>query len=608
MKLSLRGWVLFILAALLFFGLWYKFGYPQFNFVDLSVDKKEALSRAESYLLSVGVDTREYLKAVVFDSDDWADRYLQKTLGIKSEEEFIRQHNYEIFSWQVRFFKQLQKEEFIVGVSSTSGVILNFRHLIEDIEPREAIPKDIARTKAEEFLKKTCGLDFSDYDFHEEKIKRYDKRIDYSFSWEKKAVYIPWQKDQGGAKLLIGATVSGNEIGGFYKSRLDIPEKFQRYIENQLVFGEYLSSFSFLCFTILIFWSIFIVVKRKHTLVMRLSKKWFLYLGGFFIIINIVYLFNNIQNIIIIYPTSTKLASFLGIYFVKLIINLVFLSVALILPGLAGESLHSEVMPQNKYSSFLYYLKSTFYGRSMARAIILGYLLFFVFLGLQAVIFYVGQKYFGVWREWIKLTQLSSAYIPFLSAFIIGSSASLTEEIVFRLFGINWAKRYLRNTLLAVILTSLIWGFGHTEYPIFPVWFRGIEVSLLGLLFGFVFIRYGLIPLIVAHYLFDVFWGVAAYILGRSSTYLFLSALLVLALPLLFALVCFFLNKGEKEKEINMLLDLNQEYNLNILATFVSVKKSQGLSVETIKGELLQHNWDPVLVELAIREVFKTDA
>jgi len=605
MKISIRTWLIFVFLALFSLFIWYKFGYPQFTFVDLSIDKAEALTKAQSYLVSLGVNPQEYLKAIVFDSDDWADRYLQKTLGLKSEEEFIRQHNYELFSWQVRFFKQLQKEEYLVSVSSKSGDILLFRHFIEDIEPRQSFEKEAARARAEDFLKNNCGLNLKDYDFHEEKAKRYEGRLDYSFSWEKKGVYIPWRKDQGGAKLLIGATVSGNEIREFYKDRLDIPEKFQRYLENQLVFGEYLSSISFLLFMLLVIWSIFIVVKQKHTLVIRLCKKWFLYLGVFFFAINILYLVNNLQSLIINYPTSTKLASFIGIYWIKLMINLIFLSVSFILPGLAGESLRSEVMPENKYASFLYYIKSTFYSRTMTRAIVLGYLLFFIFLGLQAAIFYLGQKYLGVWREWMKLTQLSSAYLPFLTAFIIGSSASLTEEVVFRLFGINWGRRYLKNTFLAIIATSLIWGFGHTEYPIFPVWFRGIEVGLLGLLFGFIFVKFGLIPLIVAHYLFDVFWGVAAYILGRSTPYLLFSSLLVLALPLAFAIICFFLRREEKEKEMKMLLGPTQEYNLGILVAFIALKKSDGLSAEGIKEELLVHNWDASLVEMAVNRVFK---
>jgi membrane protease YdiL (CAAX protease family) len=234
----------------------------------------------------------------------------------------------------------------------------------------------------------------------------------------------------------------------------------------------------------------------------------------------------------------------------------------------------------------------------------LGYILFVILLGYQATIFYLGQKYLGVWKEWFRLTQLSSSYIPFLTAFVIGSSASLNEEILFRLFGISWAKRYLKNTILAVILTSVIWGLGHSGYAIFPVWFRAIEVGLMGVLFGIIFIRYGLLPLIVAHYLLDVFWGVAAYILGSSSVYLFAGSMGILVMPLVFAAAAYFINKEEKEREIETMLDAHQRYNLDILIAFVSLKKSQGTSVQTIKEELILHEWDTSLIDLAIKEVF----
>lgn len=603
MKISLKAWVIFILIAVLSIGVWYKFEYPQFNFVDLSIDRKEALSKAEFYLVSRGLNPKEYLKAIVFEVNDWADRYLQKTIGIKSEEEFIKEHDYELFSWRVRFFKELKKEEYVVVLSPKSGNILSFHHLIEDTEPRETLEKEIARIKAEEFLKNNCGLNLTDYDFHEEKVKRYDKRLDYSFSWEKKGVYIPWKEKQGGAKLLAGVTVSGQEIRQFYKNNLDIPEKFQRYIQNQLMLGEYLWSFAFILFICLVAIAANIIIKRRHILILRICKKLFFYLAIFIFIINIVSLFNNLESIIINYPTSTYLASFLGLFFQRVVLSLVFFCISFALPAFAAEALHSEAFSANKYGSFLHYLRTTFYSRQVSKFILLGYLLFFIMLGLQAAVFYFGHKYMGVWKEWLTLTRLSSSYLPFLSAFILGATASFSEEIVYRFFGITLVKKYFKNTVIAIALPALIWGFGHSAYAIFPVWFRGIEVSLIGFLFGFIFIRYGLIPLLVAHYLFDVFWGVAGYILGQTTFYLFVSALLVLALPLMFAIIAYIINREEKEREIKPMLNATEEYNLNILKTFVSLKKSQGMAANLIKEELLRHNWDSMLVDLALGEV-----
>lgn len=418
-------------------------------------------------------------------------------------------------------------------------------------------------------------------------------------------MYIPWQKDQGQAKLLIGVTISGNETREFYKGALDIPEKFKRHIENQLVFGEYLSSFGFLLFIFLLASSAYIIVRRRNNIVIRICKKWFVYLGVFIIIINVLFILNNMQSLIIVYPTSTYLASFIGIYFVKVITGLIFVALSFTLPAFAGESLRSEIFPENKYGSFLHYIKSTFYTRQIAKTIVFGYLVFFIMLGLQAAIFHFGNRYLGVWREWVTLAQLSSTYFPFASAFIIASTASFSEELVYRLFGISWLKKCFKKTILAVLFTSLIWGLGHTAYAIFPVWFRGIEITILGLLFGFIFVKYGLIPLLVAHYLFDVFWGSAAYVLGRSSTYLFVTSLLVLAVPLAFAVIAYCTNKEDKEREIEIMLNATEKYNLNILINFVSSVKSQGQDAASIKKELLLHNWDITLVDLAISGVFK---
>jgi membrane protease YdiL (CAAX protease family) len=606
MKMSRKEWLIFIFIAILFFCLWYKFGYPQFKFVDLSIDKKEALGIARNYLSSRGYDLNGYSKAIVFGTNEWADRYLQRTLGLKSEEDFIRQHDYELFYWRIRFFKELQKEEYFVEISPKTGGVLGFSHLIEDTEERGVVDKDTARIRVEEFLNIAQGLDLKDYDFHEEKSKRFDNRIDYGFFWEKKGVYIPWQKDQGQAKLLIGVTISGSEIREFFKGALDIPEKFKRHIQNQLVFGEYLSSFAFLLFIFLLTCASYVIVKRKHNAVIRICRKWYMYLAVFIIIINVLYLFNNIQSLIIGYPTSTYLSSFIGIYFVKVITGLIFLAISFTLPAFAGESLHSEVFPKNQHGSLLHYIKSTFFSRTTAKSIVFGYLLFLIMLGLQAVIFSLGQKYLGVWREWLSLAQLSSSYFPFLSAFIIASTASFSEELVYRLFGISWFKKYFRNTILAVLFTSLIWGLGHAAYAIFPVWFRAIEITIVGLLFGFIFIKYGLIPLLVAHYLFDVFWGTAAYVLGRSTTYLFVSSLLLLALPFAFAIIAYYINREDKERKIEIMLNATEEYNLKILINFISIMKLQGEGQETIKKELLLHNWDITLVDLAILEAFKS--
>jgi len=603
MKIPLKRWIIFVFLAIISLGVWYKLEYSHLAFIDLSVNKKEAISRAHSYLVSCGVNPKDYITAVTFYTDDWSDRYLQRTLGVKSEK-FMQEHRLGLFAWQVRFFKDNQKEEYALRISAQSGDTLAFTHFIEDIEARETPGRATAEKEAKEFLKTYYGLRLEDYEVNNEEVKRLDHRTDYIFSWKKKSVYIPWEKTGGGAKLIIGATVSGNEIRAFYKNTLDVPEKFQRYIANQFSQGEYLFSLHFLFFVLLVSWAVFIVIKRKNHLTTSVCKKWYIYLALFIFVINVALIFNNLQEMLMSYNTSAPLSSYLGGYSVKLIISSLFICVVFVFPGLAGESLYGEQIIPGKSPTLLHYIKSNLSNRSVTASILLGYLLFFILLGFQAAIFYLGQKYCGVWKEWDKLTQFSSAYLPFLSAFIIGANASLIEEVIFRLFGINLIKRYLKMTILAVFLTALVWGFGHSGYAIFPFWFRGIEVTLIGLIFGYMFIYYGIIAVIVGHYLFDVFLGVAPYVLGHSNFHLLVSSLFILLIPLLFAVFSYIRNKPQEEREIKQMLDKAQTYNINILVAFIALKKSQGRNADELRRELQAHNWDSSLVDLAIKEAF----
>lgn len=606
MKTKTKSWLIFIILSILCFGLWSKFEYPRFTFMRLSFSKQQANLAADNYLLSKGVDLAKYTKTIIFEADEGFNRYLQHAQGLKGEENFIAEHDFDLFFWKIRFFKELKKQEYIIYISPRTGKIIGFTHLIDGLEYRQDFGKDHARQISELFLKNNFDLNLDKYDFHGEKIKRYEKRAEYFFSWEKKGVYIPWKQGQGGAKLLLEVTVAGNEVREFYRNDLELPEKFLRYIENQLVLGEFLYRIYYFLLLGLLACSITIALRRKQDFVPRLTKKWYYYVSGFLVIVNVVDIFNNLQNIIMAYPTSASLSSFFGLSFMRLLFNLSFLALSFIMPGIAGESLCSEVFPKHKYSAFFSYIKSGFFNRQLASSVLLGYFVWVIMLGIQATIFYFGQRYLGVWREWHTMTDLSSAYVPLFSMFVISITASLKEEIIFRIFGISLAKKYLKNSVLALVVISFIWGMGHTMYAIFPVWFRIVEITLIGIIYGVIFLKFGVVPLIVAHYLFNVFWGSAAYILGKSSLALFLGSVGVLLIPLAFASIAFLLNRQIKEVSPYLLLDKTQEYNLQILIAFIASKRDQGISSEMVKKELIRHNWDHLLVSLAVEKVFRS--
>ena len=126
----------------------------------------------------------------------------------------------------------------------------------------------------------------------------------------------------------------------------------------------------------------------------------------------------------------------------------------------------------------------------------------------------------------------------------------------------------------------------------------------MGIFYGLIFVRYGIIPLIVAHYLFDAFWCASPYIIGKGPLHLFLGSLGILLMPLGFALAAFMVNKPEVEREMVSLLDPTQKYNLGVLRAFIAEKRSQGACREDVRSELVNHNWDGDLVDIALKEVW----
>lgn len=599
-----KKWITVIGLAIVAVVAWLRFSYPTFSFVDLSVSKQCALKTACAYLEErFRVDPRSYRSAVVLQSQDAADRYLQKTIGFRAEQEFIAKNKIDLFAWRIRFFKEKEKEEYGISVSAATGKIISFTHTIEDTAQRPTTDLAHAQEIVQQFLIDEYSVNFQDYTLKEKTTKKYDNRVDHSFCWQKNSVNIPWNNDKnsGTGKLLIKARISGSDILFFDKNIFDIPDDFRRFIEHSKQSGQILTSVFSLLSYLLIMAATYIVVTRRQNIVFQVTQSLYTKAGVLLFFLLIFFQANNIQEILHDYPTTASLKIFFSEISLGLLVAGIFLAATTVIPAMAGEAVAQE----NKSSArgFFYYLRSTLFSRHVASMIFLGYLAAIILLGIQSIIFYLGQNYLGVWAERPHITQTSSATWPFITILIVGFRASLCEETLYRLFGIEYGKKVLKNTIFACLLTSIVWGFGHSHYQIFPSWFRGIEVSLLGLILSLLYVHYGIIPVLVSHYVFDTFWGGAGFLFGKAQPFDLMSCLGVIALPLIFAMVAFFRNKPDVQIQKNFLLKDTHRYNLKILKFFLSnPENTRGRSSEEIRAELIASGWDVVVIDEALKE------
>lgn len=142
------------------------------------------------------------------------------------------------------------------------------------------------------------------------------------------------------------------------------------------------------------------------------------------------------------------------------------------------------------------------YGKYVLDSMRAGYVWAFVLLGVQTIMFIILSYTLHNWST----TDASQSPYNMRYAWllpIVAWLAGLSEEAIYRLFGIRMLKKLVKNTFIASLITTLIWAFGHTLYPIYPVSSRPIELTVIGLLFSYIFIRYGFIAVMFAHVVFD---------------------------------------------------------------------------------------------------------
>lgn len=607
MRSSQKTWIACSIAAFAGLILWLTLAYPQFSFINLSVSRQSAVKIAKKYLQDQRkINPENYQYAVVLHTDSSADRYLQKSIGFDQETLFLKQNKISLFSWLIRFFQEEQKEEFLFSVNASNGEITSFHYTIEDTAPKEEMAVEQAIEQAQLFLSKNFSIDFSQYTLKEKTAKTYDRRTDFSFCWQKNEINIPWnkEKDAGTAKLLIRAKVSGNDILYFNKSSLDIPDDFNRMVEKSKQAGAMLNSIFQLFYYLLLGISIFYVVTRQNSLVLDKVKKFYIWLAASLLFAGLLLYLNNFQNILMTYPTTSALKIYFSEIFVQLFIFCIFTAVAAVLPGLAAETLTSET--KLSVQGFARYIQTTFLSKEIFQSVTIGYLLAIFLLGVQAAIFFIGQKYCGVWIERLQLTQMSSSFWPFLAVFAVSFRAAMSEEISFRFFGLQWGQKIFKNTIVTIIILSAVWGFGHTKYPIFPTWFRGLEVTLLGTLFSCFYLRFGIVTVITAHFLIDCFWGSTGFLFGHSRGIDFMTCLFVLFLPLFFGFLAFAINKQSRAAPASTSLTQRQLYNLKILVSFISnPKNTKGKSAQNLRQELISNGWEAAVVDEAIKYFLK---
>lgn len=163
------------------------------------------------------------------------------------------------------------------------------------------------------------------------------------------------------------------------------------------------------------------------------------------------------------------------------------------------------------------------FGSELRKGMGRGYLLAFVVLGVQSLLFFSGSVLFDVWSTSDPLESTHNLLEPGVYP-LLAWSAGISEEAVFRMFALaffsaalrplarwlyRWTGRGFFNNPVcyifpAALITSAVWALGHAGYAVYPVYTRLVEVTVLGLIFAYAFLRFGWFTALFAHATVDI--------------------------------------------------------------------------------------------------------
>ncbi len=595
-------WIILTIVGLLFaFGA-YKIFPKTFPILSIKLDMSRESALLESKALSnkFNLGPEDHFQVATFGVDGYTQNYIELDAGGSSE--FIKildKKYYEAYTWKVRHYKPNEVNE-VWFKFTPEGDVYGFYEKISDDLFLESLSISGAQNLAELESSKYWNVDLSNYNLVESKEDlKVSGRSDYTFVYKRSDISIG---DEGEYRLSL--TVSGNKLTEV-KYFIKIPETFNRKYEEMRSFNNTIASLStYGMFIFYVFGGIIVglfILNRERWLLWKTAIYWALFVSVLTLVSGLNYLSLSWLG----YDTAISSQNFIIQNITMSFIGAIADFVLILLSFVAAESLTRKAFPNHiKFWNLWKGKNPVSYeviGQTLGGYLLIGLDLIFV------VVFYmITANYFGWWVPSSTLfsPDMIATPFPWLSAVGMSLHAGFWEECLFRAIPIAGAvlisKKYGNRTLwivFAMILQAVIFAGAHANYPSYPSYSRLVELIIPSLFWGFIYIRFGLLPVIISHFGYDVVWF-SLPLFASSSIDLIFDKIMVIVLTLIPVWVI--LKSWLKYKEVKK-IDNSELNNSFIPQEVIEKEVSQKSSINEFS---INKNYKVVLYVLFILGMF----
>lgn len=511
---------------------WFTAVFPEAS-IDFRYDRNASAALAERLLAEERIDVRSMKHSAVFDGDDNAKIFLERSLGLARANGIMRR-DVRLWWWRNRWFKPLQEEEFQVDVAPT-GEIVAFTDVIPESRAVPSVDLATARQLADAFLARR-HLAKADLQLVSQSERQLPHRVQRIFTWESQSIH------PAGAPYRHVITVDGNRISS-YAQRVKVPDAWQRGYQELRSKNRLAGNVDLIFLGITMVAAVIVFIVR----LLRGDVRVRLVIG--IAIASVVLMtgvsLNSYPIALAGYDTTTSFAAFVTQLIFGALLQGVGVGMLLVVIVGSGEVLYRERLPQHVAIPRLW-TPRVLTSKRVFLSFILGYTLVAFFLGYQVVFYLVAEK-FGAWSPAeVPYDEMLNTAFPWIAVLFAGFFPALSEEFMSRAFSIPLFERIFKSRITAIVLAGFIWGFGHATYPNQPFYIRGVEVGIAGVLLGFLMYRFGLLPLLIWHYTVDALYTALLLLRSGNRYYVISSGLasLVFAVPMLLSIVLYIRNRG----------------------------------------------------------------
>ncbi len=497
-----------VIASGLFTHRYFTQSYPIIS-LSISMDREQAIEKARFLSTQHAWLPASPRHAIEFQHDQLLHYFIELECGGKEAfSKLLQTKEHEPYQWHVRHFQEKTTHENSLFFTP-NGTPYGFTVKLPETEIKPTLTTQAARELAQTVAVEEWNVCFDFYkEIEASKDLKPCGRLDHSFVYERTDVNLGTEGKYRLKLLVCGDTVT--EVNRF----VFIPETFKRRFQEMRSSNTTVLTFGTLGLQLLYIFAGCLIAGffflRKHYLLIKPAFYW----AAFFGFIMFASTINELPHAWISYDTATWASSFLFSYILKA------LSLAVITTSFFTTIFSVAITwDQLAFPSRLAFWKlwSPTLGSSLAvlGRTLGGYAFSIIFLDIMTATYLLLTQVFHWWcpADTLVDPNILATYAPWITPFSQAASAGFFEEVLFRALPLaacavvgRYYNREKTALFLGFIIQALIFAACHASYPQYPGYFRLVELLLPSWIFGALYLCFGLLPGILGHFFYDLFF------------------------------------------------------------------------------------------------------